>query len=189
MDIKIHRLATPDAATFDRLWAHSGPIIDPEPDKPHPEYFLGAVGAAAKRQHIFSTFDYWLGRPGGFLIEIAMDEYPVMWIAGEQQQHILVCYLALIGPDRKGRINWIYTKSVYQSFREWILQQRAVTTLRSHSTGSGPAYEMIKLAFDRRWGITSIHHPPQTQIAAYQDTAGQVVTFNYTWQDIDWQFR
>ena len=189
MDIKIHRLDSPNTETFDRLWAHSGPIIDPDPDAVLPEYFLGAVGAAAKRQHVLSTVDYWLGRPGGFLVEIVIDDVPVMWIAGEQQHTLLVCYLALVGPGRNGSINWIYTRAVYTAFREWFLQQRGLITLRSHSTGSGPVYDIITRAFDRRWGTTCVRHTPQSQIAAYRDAAGQVVTFDYVWQDLDWQFR
>jgi hypothetical protein len=189
MDIKIHRLNRPNLETFDRLWAHSGPIIDPEPDTIRPEYFLGAVGAAAKRQHIISTFDYWLGRHGGFLLEIIIDDVPVMWIAGEQQNTLLVCYLALLGPGCDGTINWIHTKAVYTAFREWFLQQPGLTTLRSHSTGSGPVYDIITRMFDRRWSIVGVQHPVQSQIAAYQDAAGQVVSFDYKWQDLDWQFK
>jgi hypothetical protein len=189
MAIKIRRLAAPNIETFDRLWAHSGPIIDPDPDKLHPEYFLGAVGAEAKRQHVLSTFDYWLERPGGFLLEFAIDELPVMWIAGEQQEHLLVCYLALLGPGLNGTINWIHTRAVYTAFREWFLQQPTITTLRSHSTGSGPVYDIITRMFDRRWNIAGVRHPVQSQITAYQDAADQVVTFDYKWQDLDWKFR
>jgi hypothetical protein len=189
MDIKIYRLNAPNPETFDRLWAHSGPIIDPKPDDLHPEYFLGAVGAAAKRQHVLNTTQYWLDRPDGFLLEFTIDQLPVMWVAGEQQEHLLVCYLALLGPGPNETINWIHTKAVYTAFREWFLQQPIITTLRSHSTGSGPVYDIITRMFDRRWGIDGVRHPMQSQITAYQDAAGQVVTFDYKWQDLDWQFR
>jgi hypothetical protein len=43
--------------------------------------------------------------------------------------------------------------------------------------------------FDRRWNIASVQHPMQSQITAYQGESGQVVTFDYKWQDIDWKFR
>jgi hypothetical protein len=189
MAVKIHSLTSPNIDTFDRLWAHSGPIIDPEPDVVRPEYFLGAVGTAAKRQHLLGIFDYWLERPGGFLLEIAIDDLPVMWITGEQQETLLVCYLALLGTGHDGTVNWIYSNAVYTAFREWILQQPTITTLRSHSPGSGSVYDLITKTFDRRWGITCVRHPIQTQIAAYHDAPGQVISFNYTWQDLDWQFK
>jgi hypothetical protein len=185
----IQTLTEPDPATFDRLWDYSSPHIDPDPDQPHPEYFLGAVGAEAKRAHVLDTCRYWLSRPTGFLLQISHDNTAIAWIAGEQQAHVLTCYLALIGPTSAGSARWIYSRAVYTAFRDWFVSQPDITVLRSHSSGSGSVYRWIRLVFDRQWDTTHTAHEPQSQVAAYQDAAGTVQTFTYTWQDLDWRLK
>jgi hypothetical protein len=183
----------PDPATLDRLWQHTYDHLDHSQSLSHT--FLYHRTRSARLQHTRQTLQHWQRQPLGFLVEIQINDYPTMWFAGQQQNQHLICYLALISPDAHNSRRWMLNPTVYTTVRDdWILTRRGATTLRVHTVPETPPNRLIRLMrqqFDRQWGIQHHVHPPQTQTAAHypnDDPTQPLHQFNYTWQDLDWQF-
>jgi hypothetical protein len=194
MNFSVREITTdPDPATLERLWQHTYDHLDHRASLPHT--FLYHRTRSARLQHTVKTLRYWQGQPLGFLVEVSVNDYPTLWFSGEQVNSTLTAYLALISPDADRSRRWMFNPTVYATVRdEWILKRRGATTLRVHTVPETPPNKLIQLMrrqFDLQWNLKHRAHPPQTQTAAHytdDDPSQDLHTFNYTWQNLDWQF-
>jgi hypothetical protein len=191
MDIKFSTFLVQeiDDALFDRLFAASFPHIDQDPDGLNPTFFNHAQGYPAKRNHMIMAYRRWIFEPGGFVFAIAANDEPVMLHAGQVINGVAVSYLTLLGPYMDS-VSWVMNPGVYASVEQWFTQDNPLNThqLCVHSSGQGSGYEFILAQFDRMFTKKGQHQARMTTKRHYLDRQQTMQTFDYTYQEITWDF-
>lgn len=189
MKFSMYLVQTIDDALFDRLFAASRPHIDPDVDALNPTFFNHAQGYKAKRDHMLASYRSWLQAPNGFVFAIALNDEPVMLHAGQVVYERAVSYLTLLGPYNDS-LSWIRNPAVYEHVEQWFSKPNPLNThrLTVHTAGSGSGYNFIVDQFDNMFTPPARRGVKITATRHYLDQNQELQTFDYTSQEITWDF-
>jgi hypothetical protein len=189
MKFNMHLVKEIDDAVFDRLFEASFPYIDQDADGLNPTFFNHAQGYQAKRNHMIMAFRRWIFEPGGFVFAITANTSIVMLHAGQVINGVAVSYLTLLGPH-DGNLGWIFDPAVYSHAEQWFANPNPLNTHRLcvHTAGSGSGYQFILKQFDKMFTVKGQHNPKITVTRHYLDREQIMQSFDYTSQEITWDF-
>lgn len=178
-----------DDELFDRLFEASRPHFDPDVDALNPTFFNWAQGYRAKRDHMLASYRSWLKELNGFVFAIAVNDEPVMLHAGQILYGRAVSYLTLLGPYDNS-LSWIRNPAVYEHVEQWFSNPNPLNThyLTVHTAGSGSGYDFIIDQFDSMFTPTARRGVKTSATRHYLDQNQEMQTFNYTSQEITWDF-